>query len=216
MARHLRWWTPEDEALAIELRQTGMPIAAIAHRLGRKPQSVGHKLMRLNVGTVPKKRGWSKVEDRRLARLWNLETKEGIIRAFPGRTWESIAVRAAVLGVRRERLAASNTELQNIAMLSEIECAYIGGLFDGEGSIVKADRWYRLSLGLTYEPTIRWLETKVGGGVSYYARANNPKHNPVWAWRLTKSRATAALLRRIRPYLQIKAERVDEALKTLP
>lgn len=215
MKRHLRWWTPEDETLAVELRRNGMPIASIAEQLGRKPQSVNHKLMRLNVGVLPRKRGWSKVEERRLLRLWPLAPQDEINRAFPGRTWDSISVRAAVLGVHRSRLATAEEEQSKIAALSETECAYIAGLFDGEGSLVLTGRWYRMSLGLTYEPTVRWLETTIGGGVTYYSRDTHPEHNPVWAWRLTKTRAIRALLGRIYPYLQIKAEKARVALGVL-
>ena len=194
-----------------------MAVKEIATRLGRKPQSVGHKLMRLNAGVVPAKRGWSKVEDRRLGRLWHMGSWDALDRAFPGRSRDSIHVRAGVLGLRRERLALSESELANIAALTEAEIAYIAGLFDGEGSISRSDRWYRLSLALTYEPTIRWLEEKVGGAVHHYDRtAINPNHSPIWAWRLTKSRAIAALLRRMQPYLQVKAERVAAALEKLP
>ena len=101
--------------------------------------------------------------------------------------------------------------------------AYTAGLFDGEGCIVTTDlqaknkykkhvRW-GCRIGMTHEPTIRWLIATWGGKL--YTEKPGPPRKPKYVWDVHGHLNCAALLSAIRPFLITKAHRADLALSQL-
>lgn len=102
------------------------------------------------------------------------------------------------------------------AHLSEIECAYIAGLIDGEGCITSSqprNNSAPLSIKITmvHRPTIEWLDEKVGGNLMYH-RTNQKPARASWCLELKGAR-TFFLLKRLFPYLHTKQEEADIALE---
>ncbi len=117
--------------------------------------------------------------------------------------------------------------------LTDVEAAYLAGLFDGEGSVTF--RYYKtkprmraaffrsnfqIRISNTNYPTIKWLHQTFGGLI---IRGKQYPTNPVknmktgYQWQLTAN--PFKFLHAIQPYLRIKRERVDlilsyESLKT--
>ena len=104
-------------------------------------------------------------------------------------------------------------------MLSDVEAAYIAGLFDGEGSIslvrTRKNRWPspQVAIASNDREVLEWLRTRMGGSISTKA-PRQPTHSISYDWRLTDRRALD-FLQAIRRYLLIqrKIRRIDLLLK---
>jgi hypothetical protein len=104
-------------------------------------------------------------------------------------------------------------------MLSDVEAAYIAGLFDGEGSISlvrhRRNRWPspQVAIASNDREVLEWLRTRLGGSISTKT-PRQPTHSISHDWRLTDRRALT-FLQDIRPYLLIqrKIRRIDLLLK---
>lgn len=101
--------------------------------------------------------------------------------------------------------------------ITETQAAYIAGFLDGEGSVILVMR--RTSVAMYVSATnsnravLDWLaETSGVGGVNDH-RAVGERHAATWAWR-TSGDAAESLLRRILPYMIIKAEQARLAIET--
>lgn len=109
--------------------------------------------------------------------------------------------------------------------LSELDKAYIAGLFDADGCVSVSRIKSRSSLHRydykvvslivnTDEEIINWLKETIGAGCSYILGKNN--YNPAWKpchrFQLDAERSRS-FLKAIYPYLHIKKERVTLALK---
>lgn len=196
-------WTQEETAYLLIRRQAGDSLIDIAQALKKPIGGVRHKSSRLNAGVTTTRKGWSRIEVRRLIRLYPKGQIASLGQAFPGRSAESLQRKAAKLGLVRARRADAIEELGLLASLSERQAAYIAGLVDGEGSITRNRGCARFSLGLTSEPAIRWLAQVTGG--SFREVKVGPNRKRFWVWTLSKERAVAALYKRLSPYLLIKA-----------
>lgn len=77
--------------------------------------------------------------------------------------------------------------------ISEIECAYLGGIFDGEGTIgfrqcgQKKPR-LEMQVKMTDENIIRIFHTVFGGQFRVYPQ-RNPKHKTAYVWRVIHNHA---------------------------
>jgi len=62
------------------------------------------QVVRINTGneTMSKRKYWQKEEDDLLKMLWPTASQEAVLAAFPDRTWGSINVHAAKIGLKRE------------------------------------------------------------------------------------------------------------------
>lgn len=113
------------------------------------------------------------------------------------------------------------------------QAGYLAGLLDGEGSIVPLKRTdgtiksYRLHIVNTYLPVVHWCKEITGLGTTTERHTVPPKIslNPrdPEAWRRYKTVGSwscygvkaASVLRRLLPYLQIKKEKAQAALKVM-
>jgi len=102
---------------------------------------------------------------------------------------------------------------EEIEHLTEIECAYIAGLVDGEGSftIQAAGSTKRMSpfitVAMTHQPTITWLAGKLGLK-AIHCKLRNPKYRD--QYRVTAmGRRAILLIDRIMSYLLTKREQAQ-------
>lgn len=101
--------------------------------------------------------------------------------------------------------------------------AYAAGLFDGEGMIRVANhihrdgvtRIYQLhaTLGVTYHPVVEQLKQAYGGSVHQNRHDLRKAVNRIQFNWVAASQQAASFLRRVRPYLIIKADQADLALE---
>ena len=129
----------------------------------------------------------------------------------------------------RERLTCCSTKcagllkrdaaMENVRQMTEGECMWFAGLFDGEGSVTLSNRRLPgggtvvISLVNTCEPLMVRLREVVGAGPLHFneVSAGNPRHNDTWTWQLCGA-AALEVLRQVRPWLIVKAERADAVL----
>lgn len=105
----------------------------------------------------------------------------------------------------------------NIESLSELQKAYIAGLFDGEGSVVIVSPktngkrpWLQISITNTDKSIIDYLLTSLGGHISRTHKPK-PKQKECWAWRATSKQAIY-ILKCLLPYLWIKRHKAEGAI----
>lgn len=96
------------------------------------------------------------------------------------------------------------------------DLAYIAGIVDGEGSIVRhcstAQMKWILTVVNTDRPLIDWLGT-FGGRV--YTRTSIKKNlgsKPIYAWNVQAQRDVLAFLGAIAPFMRIKKDKADRAV----
>ena len=104
--------------------------------------------------------------------------------------------------------------------MSEGECMWFAGLFDGEGSIVQTQRKRtpngscRIQVVNTVMPLLERIQEYTGTGRinSLPRKINNPKHADAYVWSAGTGPALE-ILRQVRPWLIVKAERADAVLE---
>ena len=111
--------------------------------------------------------------------------------------------------------------------MTETEAAYFAGLIDGEGSLrifemnqyrpVTREQYkvchLRLSIGMTHEPTIRWLRNLTeSGAIQFLDNRRHPKWRPAWiiVW---STGSAGPLLKCVLPYLILKKRNAEIALE---
>src|ERR1700729_1787967 len=101
--------------------------------------------------------------------------------------------------------------------LSYTVAAYLAGIIDADGHIAL----YKHSTGhprlvLTVSNTnttmLDWISEQTGVGKRYLQAKERPKYKATWNW-VTGGPAGASVLREIRPYMIVKAERADLAIE---
>lgn len=104
-----------------------------------------------------------------------------------------------------------------VSFMSEPEIAWFAGLFDGEGSIVLAKRNSENSKAariIIYNTVRELLEQVIrftGVGVIHERKSKNPRHADSYYWQCGGGEAVA-ILRQVRPWLIVKADRADAVL----
>jgi hypothetical protein len=101
--------------------------------------------------------------------------------------------------------------------LSEIDCAYIAGIIDGEGSIMLS----MINRGKTRAPVISvssadrelldWLQATTGIGHISSKPARKESHRDSWDWKASHN-AALDLLEVVLPYLRIARKRIRAQL----
>ena len=200
-------WSFEEERSLLDARRQGIPIEEIAQSMHRSRDSVAHKAMRLNAGVERKLRHFTKVELRRLRRLYPTASWSELERAFPNRSRVTLSQAAQRLRIRRHRSTESLEWVWRVQRLSDPDAAYIAGLIDGEGTIVARANGQRvMSMGNTNLEVIEWLVAHVGGTFYHSPNGTGLGKKPFWRWHLSRSRVVEALIERMRPYAIIKRQ----------
>ena len=103
--------------------------------------------------------------------------------------------------------------------LTEIEKAYLAGLFDGEGCVGYYKRMTKqvpyhsasLHVCMTDPRPVQWVMDKVSyGKISISYKANSRR--TVYSWQLCNKPQIQEVLEAIRPYLIVKGDQVDVIL----
>lgn len=104
--------------------------------------------------------------------------------------------------------------------MKKIDLAYVAGIIDGEGTIgfrkeklASGNLCYRMRVSVrhTNEWLIRWLCFAFGGSI-VKRKASKAVHKDTWQWCIQANQA-AKFLRFIYPYLRLKRNQADVALK---
>mgnify|MGYP001241439435 CR=1 FL=1 len=101
--------------------------------------------------------------------------------------------------------------------MTEVELAYVAGLFDGEGCVniwKHNDRGVmrhrlRATLANTHKPFGEWLKREFGGSVTVY---KSQQHKTLYTWSVY-GKACARFLGQIIPYLRLKQDQAVVAIE---
>lgn len=100
--------------------------------------------------------------------------------------------------------------------MSRVQAAWLAGLFDGEGSIIRphAHRTnsVRITINNTCQPLVQQIAQVTGTGNVLYRASKNPKHADQWVWQCYADNARS-LLRQMLPWLIVKREKALEAIE---
>jgi hypothetical protein len=93
---------------------------------------------------------------------------------------------------------------------SQDVCAYLAGLWDGDGNIDIAEGQekpqLRARIGLTHLPVLEWIKAEFPGTCSIASRnGTNPRHKPMWNLDLMGNQAYR-FVQAIEPYLRLKRQ----------
>jgi transposase-like protein len=115
------------------------------------------------------------------------------------------------------KLTGAQKNTTHLKKLSETEKAYIGGLIDGEGSIVIVNakgraRWLQVGIANTDTKMMDFCFKKLGGHVVLYSMKNRPNCKPCYTWRATCHEGLE-VIKIILPYLITKKEKAIKAIK---
>jgi len=99
--------------------------------------------------------------------------------------------------------------------LSEVERAWIGGLFEGEGCVGDYGRCrYSLRLTSTEIETISTVFRLVGQGTIVYRSRKRPLKD-AWSWSISSARSIIHLGNQILPYLTSKQDQMEALVDRL-
>lgn len=109
---------------------------------------------------------------------------------------------------------------KEVRQMSEGEARWFAGLFDGEGSIVQTQRTRtpegscRIQVTNTVVELLEQIQeyTGVGRINTQLRHVNNPRHATAYTWSAGHGHARE-ILRQVRPWLIVKAERADAVLE---
>lgn len=114
-------------------------------------------------------------------------------------------------------LLKRGTAMESVRTMTDADCAWFAGLFDGEGSIILTQR-RRVSGGsvkITITNTNHEILERVREVTGMGVIRENPKraahHLDQWTWEVA-SAANLEILRQVRPWLIVKADRADAAI----
>lgn len=113
------------------------------------------------------------------------------------------------------------TKAHNLVHYTPVQCAYLAGIIDGEGSIyignysrskVTGTEYYQTAIEVTNtaESLIDWLITHIGGRKNCYTAKQTPQNSrkPVFRWIATGDLVTH-ICKYIYPYLVIKIRQCE-------
>lgn len=110
--------------------------------------------------------------------------------------------------------------------LSPTDAAYLAGIIDGEGSIVRLRRYepgslrgvsrhtWRLVVVNTDQDLIEWCRAATGCGSIADKPRIRERHKPCWTWQCYAWNALV-VLKQVRPYMKIKAAKATTAIADL-
>lgn len=116
-----------------------------------------------------------------------------------------------------------NSASAKVEHLSDIQLAYIAGLFDGEGTVgiyetklpcrlggIRPAWHFEAQIANTYWPVIQWMLDNVGGNSALKSKGKEHWRQG-YVWRMTGANAEF-FMSRIRPFTVIKGPQIDLAL----
>lgn len=162
---------------------------------------------------------WTKGEINILKKHFHILPIEKIMKMLPGRTKSAIIGEAYnVLKLRSPCLSKhfKGDYFKNpYKSLSKSDCAYIAGIFDGEGSLYKSftKRFHvRLFIVNTYSDLIYWLHEKLPHSHVSIVRPPKQHHKTRYVLHLS-SLYTVHLLKLMQPFLIVKKKRAIAIIK---
>jgi hypothetical protein len=101
--------------------------------------------------------------------------------------------------------------------VSEVDMAYLAGIFDGEGSIIRSRRSMEclqrsVQVGMTDREVVEWIG-QIGGTVT--ERHPPGKRKTMWMWRMAAHNDVIAFLTALLPYLRVKKAEAEKALSEI-
>lgn len=100
-------------------------------------------------------------------------------------------------------------------ILSDLDCAYLAGLVDGEGSILLYRREttakFRVVITSTFISVLDWIKEKTGIGSIVKKNCYSDKHKLAYHWQVN-SEAAISVIKQIEPYLIIKKNQAAVAM----
>lgn len=134
----------------------------------------------------------------------------------------SLAARARFCSRKCSSQRASESAYKEPRAMTDGECAWLAGVFDGEGSIIAVRRQrdgnckgIAISIVNTSKPLMDQIIAFTETGWLNGREPNNPNHLYRWTWRVYGATAVE-LIRQMRPWLTAKAERADAVLEGRP
>lgn len=107
-------------------------------------------------------------------------------------------------------------DVNPLAAMSNLDLAYLAGLFDGEGCISATIRppqvnrreqqetiHAAISMSNTYQSIVEWAHTVTGLGSVKRYEPRSERHRPSWLWIVAANEAEL-ILRRLLPFMRIK------------
>lgn len=101
--------------------------------------------------------------------------------------------------------------------MSEVEAAWLAGVFDGEGCICWANRKFPkptlvLQIGNTCRPLLERVQQVTGSGGITIGQRFKDKRREYFKWQISSSKAKS-VLQQIERFLVVKRQRADLALR---
>ncbi|MGW2692343.1 hypothetical protein [Streptomyces sp. NPDC001296] len=211
----------DDTWLSIDRRvNDGEAIAAIAREFGMDPTSVSRMLER-RFGR-PRKSQKSKIADPETdaiyQRLLNGESVAAIARELGRDSSNLYNTMRNRYGYQAAQHRRSIWEPTLAAPTEVADCAYIAGIIDGEGSIIRIRRGknhplYMVKVNMTDRPVIEYLHSF--GGKFTVRPAKIAHYKEQYQWDVSRQLDVQALLTAIVPYMRVKRDKAHEALNYL-
>lgn len=109
-----------------------------------------------------------------------------------------------------------NDKLKNFG---ETDAAYLAGIIDGEGSIIRLKRKngsisYRVVVVNTDWPMLEWITDTTGVGSLNTKPRQEEGHKPCWYW-VVNAQTARQILERCYPYMIIKKDKAKKAIDHL-
>ena len=146
---------------------------------------------------------------------------ERLCALLPGRELKGIRIRAWRLNVAKAPDARENGLPFNGSMighLTELERAYLAGIFDGEGCVRLSQHKGKLGtvichiqvqIANTSPLLLQWLKEKLPGTAYFVDIKKYGKRKQAYSWIIAGNRRAIAFLREIAPYLIIKRQQAE-------
>ena len=211
---------PETPELMSEYL-AGSSTVELARKYGMRPSGVNGRLTRAGVQLrEPRRR--AVYDDPNKTALVVSSYRSGLpmidVAPILGITHSTVqrALKAAGVRIRPHGLRRRTIKIPT----DPVAIGYLAGLLDGEGHLAiqnKKDTGSvacRLSIYSTTPGIMKWLLANVGGSV-VYDTARTKRHGwlPIGSWNLYRAQDTAAVLRVLLPYLIVKKQVAESAMR---
>lgn len=160
-------------------------------------------------------------EDRKVVQeLFPNAPRKVILDRFPNRTWTAVKIQARHMGLKRRLPLHERKEIDRVKALSEFQLGYVAGFFDGEGCVYMEKPkhlWYP-AVNFTNSDlrVIEYIQEVLGKDGSTLTRH---KHHNRWRisyqLRIRAHHTVKSLLEQITPYLIVKREVAEVAIRAL-